>query len=98
MLVESVHWMGKVTIFLLTLKYRAATIQSHALKNEVAVKINQFIGGLRILKSEPIIQDLLQELKYRMPNQLLKYTDKLEEGDLVKYKERPKVKEFTSKK
>ena len=37
-------------------------------------------------------------MKYRMPNQLLKYTDKLEEGDLVKYKERPKVKEFTSKK
>ena len=45
--------------------------------------------------SEPFIQDLLQELKYRMPNQLYKYTDKLEEGDLIKYKERVKV---TSKK
>ena len=37
-------------------------------------------------------------MKYRMPNQLYKYTDKLEEGDLIKYKERAKVKELTSKK
>jgi len=39
---------------------------------------------------EPPLEDLLQELKYRMPNGLYKYTDKLEEGDLLKYRERVK--------
>ena len=48
--------------------------------------------------SEAIIQDLLQELRFRMPNQLYKYTDKLEEGDLIKYRERLKVKELAGKK
>ena len=41
--------MDGVTIFLLALKYRAATIQPQALKNEVAVKTKQFIGDLTIL-------------------------------------------------
>ena len=44
-----------------------------------------------------MIQDLLQELKYRMPNDFYKYTDKLEEGDLIKYRDRLKVKVLRSK-
>ena len=46
--------------------------------------------------SEAMIQDLLQELKYRMPNDFYKYTDKLEEGDLIKYRDRLKVKVLRS--
>ena len=41
--------------------------------------------------SEAAIQDLLQELKYRMPNEVYLYADKLEQGDLIKYKQRLKV-------
>ena len=58
-------------------------------------KIKRFVPKVGL--SEAMIQDLLQELKYRMPNGLYKYTDKLEEGDLLKYRERVKVTVLTSK-
>ena len=82
----------------------ASTIHSQALKKEAAVKSRlsncwRWISRLNKLDdSETSIQDLLQELRYRMPNQLYKYTDKLEEGDLIKYRERLKVKELAGKK
>jgi len=39
---------------------------------------------------EPPLEDLLQELKYRMPNEVYLYADKLEQGDLIKYRQRLK--------
>ena len=58
-------------------------------------KIELFVP--KVGPSEAMIQDLLQELRYRMPNDFYKYTEKLEEGDLIKYRDRLKVKVLRSK-
>ena len=51
----------------------------------------RLIEQLWTSESEAAIQDLLQELKYRMPNEVYLYADKLEQGDLIKYRQRLKV-------